>query len=71
VDTRFRLPPALVRCIANTYKDAAVLEDLGLLNIPVLDLDSEDALYQQKTIGPVNRCIAEPGTRWYNGVSAD
>jgi hypothetical protein len=43
IDTHFRVPPALVRCIANTYEDATVLEDLGLLDIPDLDLDSEDA----------------------------
>ncbi|MGN7250178.1 hypothetical protein [Arthrobacter sp. SAFR-014] len=43
IDTHFRVPPALVRCIASTYEDAAVLEDLGLLDIPDLDLDSEDA----------------------------
>lgn len=34
MDARFRSPPALVRCTANTYEDSAVLEDLGLLNIP-------------------------------------
>ncbi|WP_395404224.1 hypothetical protein ACHMXB_07815 [Arthrobacter sp. UC242_113] len=43
IDTHFRVPPALVRCIASTYEDAEVLEDLGLLDIPDLDLDSEDA----------------------------
>jgi hypothetical protein len=43
IDTHFRVPPALVRCVANTYEDATVLEDLGLLDIPDLDLDSEDA----------------------------
>jgi hypothetical protein len=43
IDTHFRVPPALVRCIASTYEDATVLEDLGLLDIPDLDLDSEDA----------------------------
>lgn len=43
LDTHFRVPPALVRCIANTYEDAAVLEDLGLLDLPDFDLDSEDA----------------------------
>ncbi|MDP9695130.1 UNVERIFIED_ORG: hypothetical protein J2X79_002699 [Arthrobacter globiformis] len=43
IDTHFRVPPALVRCIANTYEDATVLQDLGLLDIPDLDLDSEDA----------------------------
>jgi hypothetical protein len=43
IDTHFRVPPALVRCIANVYEDAAVLEDLGLLDLPDFDLDSEDA----------------------------
>ncbi|RAM35679.1 hypothetical protein [Arthrobacter globiformis] len=43
IDTHFRVPPALVRCIASTYEDASVLEDLGLLDIPDLDVDSEDA----------------------------
>ncbi|MBT2550599.1 hypothetical protein [Arthrobacter sp. ISL-65] len=43
IDTHFRVPPALVRCIAKTYEDATVLEDLGLLDIPDLDLDSKDA----------------------------
>ncbi|MFP3462395.1 hypothetical protein R5O87_16260 [Arthrobacter globiformis] len=43
IDTHFRVPPAVVRCIATTYEDATVLEDLGLLDIPDLDLDSEDA----------------------------
>ena len=43
LDTHFRVPPPLVRCIANTYEDAAVLEDLGLLDLPDFDLDSEDA----------------------------
>ncbi|MFE4543001.1 hypothetical protein [Arthrobacter sp. NPDC056727] len=43
IDTHFRVPPALVRCIATTYEDASVLEDLGLLDLPDLDLDSEDA----------------------------
>ena len=43
IDTHFRVPPALVRCIANTYEDATVLEDLGLLDIADLDPDSEDA----------------------------
>ncbi|WP_314196426.1 hypothetical protein [uncultured Arthrobacter sp.] len=43
IGTHFRVPPALVRCVANTYEDATVLEDLGLLDIPDLDLDSEDA----------------------------
>jgi hypothetical protein len=36
----FPVTAALVRCITNTNEDAAVPEDLGLLNIPVLDLDS-------------------------------
>lgn len=43
IDTHFRVPPALVRCIATTYEDASVLEDLGLLDLPDFDLDSEDA----------------------------
>ncbi|MFE4837741.1 hypothetical protein ACFRAU_24045 [Arthrobacter sp. NPDC056691] len=43
IDTHFRVPPALVRCIATTYEDATVLEDLGLLDLPDFDLDSEDA----------------------------
>lgn len=43
IDTHFRIPPALVQCIANTYEDATVLEDLGLPDIPDLDLHSENA----------------------------
>lgn len=43
IDPHFRVPPTLVRCIANTNEDETVLEDLGLLDIPDLDLDSNDA----------------------------
>ncbi|HEY3574429.1 MAG TPA: hypothetical protein VGK98_11445 [Arthrobacter sp.] len=43
IDTHFRVPPAVVRCIATTYEDATVLEDLGLLDLPGFDLDSEEA----------------------------
>ncbi|MFC7849837.1 hypothetical protein ACFUTU_15315 [Arthrobacter sp. NPDC057388] len=43
IDTHFRVPPALVRCIAAIYEDPSVLEDLGLLDLPDFDLDSEDA----------------------------
>lgn len=43
IDTHIRVPPALVRCIATIYEDASVLEDLGLLDLPDFDLDSEDA----------------------------
>ncbi|MFC9353080.1 hypothetical protein [Arthrobacter sp. NPDC057013] len=43
IDTHFRVPPAVVRCIATTYEDATVLADLGLLDLPDFDLDSEDA----------------------------
>jgi hypothetical protein len=43
IDTHFRVPPALVRCIAAIYEDPSVLDDLGLLDLPDFDLDSEDA----------------------------
>ena len=37
IDTHFRVPPALVRCIANVFDDDRVLADLGLIDA------SEDA----------------------------
>ncbi|MBT2594826.1 hypothetical protein [Arthrobacter sp. ISL-72] len=37
VDTHFRIPPELIRCIANVFDDALVLEDLGLLDHSGLD----------------------------------
>ncbi|MFF2317364.1 hypothetical protein ACFVTE_13950 [Arthrobacter sp. NPDC058097] len=43
IDTHFRIPPAVFRCIATTYEDATLLEELGLLDLPDFDLDSEDA----------------------------
>lgn len=43
IDTHFRVPPAVVRCVAAIYEDASLLEELGLLDLPDLALDSEDA----------------------------
>lgn len=42
IDTHFRVPPALIRCIANVFDDDWVLADLGLGNAPD-DADFEPA----------------------------
>ncbi|WP_146072303.1 hypothetical protein [Arthrobacter sp. Y81] len=34
IDTHFRVPPALIRCIANVFDDDSVLADLGLDQVP-------------------------------------
>lgn len=34
IDTHFRVPPALVRCVANVFDDDSVLADLGLGQVP-------------------------------------
>lgn len=51
-DTHFRSPPALVPRTANAYEDGTVPDDLGLLNIPVRDLDSGARSTNVKTAGP-------------------
>jgi hypothetical protein len=34
IDTHFRVPPALIRCVANVFDDDSVLADLGLDQVP-------------------------------------
>ena len=37
IDTHFRIPPALIRCIANVFDDDWVLDELGLSDYPDVD----------------------------------
>jgi hypothetical protein len=42
IDTHFRVPPALIRCVADAFDDPSLLAELGLAEAP--DDEEADAL---------------------------
>jgi hypothetical protein len=48
IDTHFRVPPALIRCVANVFDDDWVLADLGLNQVP--DAAGEEPVAQSPAV---------------------
>ncbi|MDI3213979.1 plasmid pRiA4b ORF-3 family protein [Arthrobacter sp. AL12] len=61
IDTHFRVPPPLIRCIANVFDDDWVLADLGIGQVPD-DADVDLTEFEPGGVGPTEHNPADPET---------
>jgi hypothetical protein len=63
IDTHFRVPPPLIRCIANVFDDDRVLADLGIGQVPDnADADAELTEFEPGDDGPTEHSHADSET---------